>query len=306
MMPLREELRSGGKPRVFIIGTHGFLGRHAARTMSADFEVIRGVRTRNEKEAPDEVAIDVRRLASVEKAFEAAQPDIVLLLAAMSDIDQCERTPEDAIAINVRGTEHVVHACRRLNARLIFTSSGAVFDGYKHGYDEEDEPCPISVYGKTKAQAEAIVTGLGSQAIIVRIGLALGFAGEAGTNALLDSMAQRLASGQTVALPTFEYRNPIDAGTLSRLFIELLKRPEAHGIFHVGASEPISRYELGLKLASRMGYSGLVQPQSELAKNGRAPRGRDLFLLTKKISAISNTAVPTCDQVIERCFNGLA
>jgi dTDP-4-dehydrorhamnose reductase len=306
MMRLHEELSSCGKTRAFIIGARGFLGRRAARAMSADFDVIRGVRTRNKNAAADEVEIDITRPASVEKAFKEVQPDVVLLLAAMSDIDQCERTPEEAVAINVRGAEHVVHACRRSNARLIFTSSGAVFDGYKHGYDEEDEPSPISVYGKTKAQGEAIVSGLGSRAIIVRIALALGFAGEAGTNALLDSMAQRLAAGETVALPTFEYRNPIDAGTLSWLFIEVLKWPKVHGIFHVGAQESISRYDLGLKLAARMGYAGLVQPQSELAKNGRAPRGHDLFLLTDKIARILNTAVPTCDQVIERCFDGLA
>jgi dTDP-4-dehydrorhamnose reductase len=304
---------SRARPKTFVIGTRGFLGRHAVRAMAADFDVIKGVRASAEKalaekmpaQEVDEIGIDITQPGSVNRAFEQAKPEIVLLLAAISDIDQCEQNPEEAIAVNVRGAEHVVNACRRINARLLFTSTGAVFDGRKHGYTEEDMPSPISVYGKTKTQAEAKVLELGWSAIIVRIALAIGFAVENGTNAVLDKMAKRLKAGETIELPTFEQRNPIDAGTLSRFFIELLQQPETHGIFHAGAQEPVSRYELGRKLAARMGYPGLVQPQQQPIK-GRAPRGPDHYLLPNKLAGICTTPIPTCDQVIERCFDGVA
>ena len=177
---------SRARPKTFVIGARGFLGRHAVRAMAADFDVIKGVRASAEKalaekmpaQEVDEIGIDITQLSSVNRAFEQAKPEIVLLLAAISDIDQCEQNPEEATAVNVRGAEHVVNACRRINARLLFTSTGAVFDGRKHGYTEEDMPSPISVYGKTKTQAEAKVLELGWSAIIVRIALAIGFAVE--------------------------------------------------------------------------------------------------------------------------------
>jgi dTDP-4-dehydrorhamnose reductase len=294
---------SSGRPKAFVIGARGFLGQHVVRALAADFEVIEGVRTASGE--PNEIAVDIAHENSVSQAFEKVQPDAVLLLAALSDIDHCEQNPQDAIAINVHGAEHVVNACRRSGARLLYTSSAAVFDGRKHGYNEEDAVSPISVYGKTKAQAEAKVLELGTSAIVVRIALAVGFAAETGTNALLNKMAKRWEAGETVELPAFEHRNPIDAGTLSHSFLELLKRPNAHGIFHAGSLEPISRYELGRKLAARMGYSDLVHPQWQPV-NGRAPRGLDHFLLPNKLAGICSTPVPTCDQVIERCFNGLA
>jgi dTDP-4-dehydrorhamnose reductase len=247
----------------------------------------------------------VKQDASVKAAFQMTKPDVVLLFAAMSDIDRCEQSPEEAFAVNVRGAEHVANACVRANARLLFTSSAAVFDGTKHGYCEDSAPNPVSVYGKTKAQAETVVQALASSGIVVRIALALGFAGRAGTNALLDNLAKRWAAGEAVALPTFEYRNPIDGCTFSRFILELLNKLEACGIFHVGSTEPISRYELGLKLATRMGYSGLVRPQWEPTR-GRAPRGPDHFLLTDKIRAVCTTTIPTYEQVIERCFDGAA
>ncbi len=65
---------------------------------------------------------------------------------------------------------------RERSARLLFTSTAAVFDGSKHGYREEDEVAPLSVYGKTKAWAENAVRSLLPSAIVIRFALVLGFA----------------------------------------------------------------------------------------------------------------------------------
>jgi len=293
---------SKAKPRMLVVGSRGFLGGYVTEAAGAEFEVIEGNRTAASH--PSEVKIDVREVGSVRAAFRAARPDVVLLLAALSDIDRCEQFPEEARAVNLHGSEHVVDACASSNARLLFTSTGAVFDGRRHGYSEEDPVSPVSVYGATKAAAEAKVLELDSS-IVVRIALALGFAGRRGTNALLDNLKHRWSSGQTVALPVFEQRNPIDAVSLSWFMLDLVKKPGTRGIFHIGSKDSITRYDLGVRLASRMGYPGQVQPQREPTL-GRAPRGPDHYLLTDKLGLTSAIPIPTCDQAIERCFDGLA
>lgn len=291
------------KPRLLLIGANGFLGEHAARKFAASFDVFSGSRV-----APADsksVQIDIAHVSSVDAAFQRIKPDAVLLLAALSDIDRCEAEPELAFATNARGPENVANACARSNTRLLFTSSAAVFDGSKHGYAEDDAPTPLSVYGKTKARAEAAILAILPSAIILRIALVIGFAGKKGTNAMLENLSARWACGSPVAAPTFEYRNPIDAAALSSFMLELLKQ-DAHGIFHAGATESISRYGLNLKLAERMGYpSDLVLAQTQPA-SGRAPRGMDHFLLTDKIRIVCNTPIPSCDEVIARCFDEVA
>src|SRR6202158_4135771 len=291
------------KARLLLIGANGFLGAHAARKFAQSFDVFTGSRVT----ATDSknIQIDITNTSSVDAAFQRVKPDAVLLLAALSDIDRCEAEPELAFAANVRGPENVANACARSNTRLLFTSSAAVFDGSKHGYTEDDAPTPLSVYGKTKARAEAAVLALLPSAIILRIALVIGFAGKKGTNAMLENLSARRAGGWPVATPTFEYRNPIDAAALSSFMLELLKQ-DAHGIFHAGAKESISRYGLNLKLAERMGYpSELVLAQTEPAP-GRAPRGMDHFLLTDKIRVVCNPPIPSCDEVIARCFDEVA
>ena len=274
---------------------------YAVQAAAETFEVIRGDRSGNGQ--PGSIEVDVADASSVDRAFGQTKPDLVLLLAAMSDIDRCETLPEQAFAVNVRGAENVANACARSNARLLFTSSAAVFDGSKHGYREEDTIHPLSVYGKTKAWAENAVQALLPSAIVIRFALVLGLARKSGTNAMLDSMLRKWKAGEPVSLSTREVRNPIDAASLNRGMIGMLADSGVSGVYHVGASDSISRYELGKRLAKRAGVSAdLVRPQGEPVP-GRAPRGEDHFLLTEKIRRCWNWEVESCDQVIERCFS---
>jgi dTDP-4-dehydrorhamnose reductase len=292
------------RKRLLIIGSRGFLGQHLIRKAGGSFEVFEA----DIAAPPGErgVSVDITSAASVSAAFDGTEPDAVILLAAISDIDQCELRPELAEAVNVCGAANVVKACLRMGARLLFTSSAAVFDGTQHGYRESDWPTPVSVYGRTKARAEELIAKELPAAVILRLSLVVGFAEGTGTNAMLNKFAARLRSGEVVLLPDFEYRNPIDARTLSDIIVELLSGESAAGIFHVGATEAISRFELGVRLAERMGYSSQrIAPQTE-PPPGRAPRGLDHFLLPERIAAVCRTRVPTCDEVIERAIDGTA
>jgi dTDP-4-dehydrorhamnose reductase len=289
-------------PRLLVIGSRGFLGAIAAQNADPEYEVIGAGRSAGSQS--NEVQIDIRDQSSVKAVFQTVQPDAVLLLSAISDIDRCEQFPDEARSVNLHGAEHVVNACARRNTRLLFTSSGAVFDGRKHGYTEEWPVNPVSLYGHTKAEAEKLVLALNGS-IVVRLSLVLGFGISSGTNSFMDKLKERWTSGETVAFPVFEQRNPIDAVTASRFMMELLRQPELSGIFHVGCADSVTRHHLGLRLASRMGRPGQVSEQLE-PPPGRAPRGRDHYLLTEKLQRTCQTPVPTCGQVIERCFDGLA
>jgi dTDP-4-dehydrorhamnose reductase len=292
------------RSRLLVIGAGGFLGTHVRKAAAAagNFNLTYADRTALPESGIHEM--DIASAVSVDTVFRHVRPQAVLLLAAISDIDKCEAAPEMAFAVNARGAENVANACARNGAKLLFTSTGAVFDGLRHGYREEDEPTPLSVYGKTKVWAEQAVAKLTPSAVILRLGLVLGFAGKGGTNAMLDQVTARWKQGTAVAFPTNEVRNPIDAGTLASLMVRLLGANEEtmHGLYHVGASDSVSRYELGLQLAARAGVpANLVRVQGE-PPPGRAPRGADHFLLTDKIRRECGIEFGSTASVIERCF----
>lgn len=285
--------------RVLIVGARGFLGSYAVDAAADRAEVLCGSRN---SAGPSDVAIDISDAASVNRAVLSARPDAVLLLAAMSDIDRCEAQPEVAFAVNVRGAENVANACARTNARLLYASTAAVFDGRKQGYREDDEVCPISVYGKTKAEAERIVKALVPEAFVFRVSLILGWAHRSGTNSMLNTLRERWEAGRAISFPVSEKRNPIHAASAAEMMLALLKDGHPGGTYHAGASDSISRYELGRRLAERLHVpDGLVEAQT-IPDPGRAPRGEHHHLIAEKLERLLGAKAQTCNQVIERCF----
>ena len=98
-------------PRLLVIGSRGFLGARAAQEAALEYGVIGASRSTGSQ--PNELQIDIQDEGSVNAAFHDAQPDAVLLLSAISDIDRCEQFPEKARAVNLHGAEHIVNACAR-------------------------------------------------------------------------------------------------------------------------------------------------------------------------------------------------
>lgn len=83
---------------------------------------------------------------------------VVVHLAAMTNVDECERDPDRAFAVNAEGTRNVVQAAAEAGARVIHVSTDYVFDGEKAGeYSEDDPPGPVSVYGRSKLEGERFV-----------------------------------------------------------------------------------------------------------------------------------------------------
>jgi dTDP-4-dehydrorhamnose reductase len=294
---------SDPRPRLLIIGARGFVGEHLALRAAERYQVVRADLRASSDE---EIALDITRPDSVRAAFDRARPSVVALLAALSDIDQCEREPELAEIVNVNGPEFIARECARMGARLVYTSSAAVFDGSQHGYLESVPPTPVSVYGRTKAAAEGRITVLLPDAIILRIALVLGYSLRPGTNALLSKLQASFRAGKPVVVPTYEHRNPIDVGTLCDLLLDLVKRPDARGVFHIGATDSLSRYELVRRLAARMGYSpDLVTPREEPIA-GRAQRGLDHFLISERLARYTERPLPDCATVLERACYAVA
>jgi dTDP-4-dehydrorhamnose reductase len=295
---------NGNLPRLLVVGARGFLGNFIVDQAGAAYKVIRGDRTRESGET--DVAIDITDPSSVRSTFANVRPDVVILLAAISDIDRCQREPEQAFAVNLHGAESVANACAGSGSRLLFTSTGAVFNGRQHGYHEDDPVTPVSIYGETKAEAELVVRSLVPNSLILRVSLVLGRAGRPGTNSLLDAMIGRWQKGEALSASVVESRNPIDASTLSQWMLELLADEQLSGTFHTGATESMSRFELAQAIAASLQVSpDLVKPELH-PPAGRAPRGADHLLLTEKINKACATKAPSCKQVIERSLNEVA
>jgi dTDP-4-dehydrorhamnose reductase len=158
--------------------------------------------------------------------------DVVLHAAAWTDVDGAESSPQDAAAVNVGGTQHALE----LGAPLVLFSTDYVFDGRKREpYLESDAPNPLSVYGRTKLQAEAAA---GENAWVVRTS---GLFGWTSTN-FVRTMLRLSAERDEISVVDDQRCSPTYVGHLAAAVRELLERPS--GLWHVAADGECTWAEL--------------------------------------------------------------
>lgn len=113
---------------------------------------------------------DITDAAAISRAIEAARPDVVLNPAGLTDVDACESQPALAMRANADGPANIAAACKKLRIPLMHFSTDYVFDGEKSSpYTEEDDPRPLSVYGKSKLEGERRVAQILDKFWIVRV-----------------------------------------------------------------------------------------------------------------------------------------
>ena len=111
---------------------------------------------------PNTVAItsDIRDAEKLEMEIKSINPDLVVHLAAITDIDKCENPLNETLVkdVNVVGTFNVGNICMKMGIGMIFMSSFQVFDGKKwfgRAYGEDAVPSPVNFYGLSKLTGES-------------------------------------------------------------------------------------------------------------------------------------------------------
>ncbi len=165
---------------------------------------------------------------------------------------------------------------------LILLSTDLVFDGMRGNYREEDDPHPISVYGWTKLAAELAVRNVKSPCAIIRTSLVYGRSpgGDRGAD---ERLVASWKGGKRTLLFVDEYRNPTAVGELAQVITEIVHR-RVTGIWHVAGAECVSRFELGARVASVLGYSeSMLIPRTIDEGDCTPPRARNSTLNIDKI-----------------------
>ena len=240
--------------RILVTGSNGLLGQKLVAALRNDPEVKLIASSRGEDRTPDHgdylyLSLDYTDEAAVHRAFDEAHPDVVIHTAAMTNVDACELDPAGCQLQNVTAVQYLVNACANIDAHFIHLSTDFIFDGEHGPYREEDRPAPLSLYGRSKWDAERIVihSGLKMWAIartIIVYGIAKGLS--RGNVVLWAKNA--LEKGQPIKVVHDQWRMPTLAEDLADGCIRIAKQG-ATGIFNLCGPDGMSILELVQRVA---------------------------------------------------------
>lgn len=175
----------------------------------------------------------------VADVLERTQPTVLLYCHAVCDVPKCEVSPDWAYEMNVQQLEHVMAALSE-STRLVYVSSDHVFGG-DGTYPEETAPCPISVYGRTRVEAEQLVLKRPGT-LVLRPGLGIGESPD-GRTGHLDWLRYRTIRNLPITIIEDEYRSVVWQKDLATRVMEFAQSEET-GIRHISATQVISRVDL--------------------------------------------------------------
>ena len=222
--------------KIAILGADGLLGHELVEHFTARSEhVVMPLQLDD---------LDITDRDASKKVLLAIHPEVVINAAVLVSVEKCEADPEQAYAVNRDGVQNLLEASLILKTPPLFIqiSSSEVFGRWNEGeyvvrgYQEDDEPKPMSVYQKSKAEAEAIITSFANEHpevlrnwYIVRASWFFG----AGRETFVEQFVRALQGRDELVVAEDQWRCPTWTRDFSEALDALMSKPEPNGMYHI-------------------------------------------------------------------------
>jgi dTDP-4-dehydrorhamnose reductase len=218
------------------------------------------------------------------RLFEKHQFAAVLNCEGTCKLKSCELDPKMAQRVNIDSVTTMLECLRGASTRLVHLSIDLVYSGTRGGgHVEEDATDPVTIYGKTMAEAERIILSHGNAAIL-RISLPMGvsFNGHAGA---IDWIQSRFKKGMPATLYYDEIRTPTYTDCLNPLLAAVLARREICGLFHAGGPRRLSLFQIAQIVNRVGGYDPhLLHGCMRIEAGPLPPRAGDVTMNSSKLA----------------------
>jgi dTDP-4-dehydrorhamnose reductase len=202
--------------------------------------------------------LDVRDDSAVSRVFAEYRPDVVIHLAAETDLEYCETHPEVAGDTNSAGTRSIAKLCGEYGATLVYVSTAGVFDGKKEGvYTEADSPKPIMVYGRTKYDGELHALDHCRRTFVVRAGWMMG-GGRRKEKKFIYKILKQIGDGRKELFAVDDrWGTPTYACDFAwNLF--MLLRTGRYGVYHMVCEGTGTRHDVAQEILSICGIEDIA------------------------------------------------
>ncbi|MEW6044636.1 MAG: dTDP-4-dehydrorhamnose reductase [Thermoproteota archaeon] len=283
--------------KFLVTGSSGLVGRQVVKDLVAENFDVYSCYHIEKPEFGILTHLDISKKEEIVNVLEIIKPDVIIHLAAMTDVDMCETQKDLAVLINTKATEILAREAARHDAFFVYMSTDYVFDGKKGMRNEDDDPKPVNFYGKSKLDAEIALSGLVSSYAIVRTSTPFGIHPKKKNFPLW--VKESLESKKETAVLIDQYTSPTFVPNLSKMVVEISIR-KITGLIHLAGASRLSRYEFAKIIADKLSLdTTLLKPTKIAEMSWRAQRPHDSSLDVSK----ANKILSNKPQKIEQCID---
>jgi len=227
--------------KITVIGANGQLGTDVVKAFAAKGDEILSL---------THAQIDLTSMDSVAARMQEGRPEVVINTAAMHHVENCEKDPSLAFAVNGIGARNLAMAAKDVGATVIHVSTDYVFDGEKRcPYEESDVPNPLNVYGNTKLAGEHFVRSTAGKHFVLRVSAIYGKSpcrAKGGLN-FIELMLKLARERGEVRVVDSEFVTPTSTVEIAKQIVAL-SRSDAYGLYHATAEGSCSWHEFAKEI----------------------------------------------------------
>ncbi|MBI45826.1 MAG: NAD(P)-dependent oxidoreductase [Candidatus Marinimicrobia bacterium] len=280
--------------KILITGASGLLGNDLVCTLSPHYNILATSKTKQNQSVE---VLDIRSRKDVIDIVNTFKPSIIINCAAYTSVDKAENNKKYARDTNVVGLYNLVKSISE-DTKIIHISSDYVFDGSKGDYTEKDFPCPINYYGKTKLEAENLLSTSNLNYLIVRPNVL--YSNDLSKEHFLSWIVSSLSEKKQLEIAIDQISNPTYVPDLTQLIFDAILL-DYTGILHMGSEDYISRYDFAVKVADIFGFDRkMLIPVDSSTLNQKAKRPLNSSLNCNKLKTALNVELYPTEYGIRR------
>ena len=232
--------------KILVTGSKGML----AADLIKELEGVYGVTGRDIHD------YDICDRDSVVGEIKRIEPDYVINCAAYTHVDNCEKESDLAFSVNAEGVKNLALGCKQTGSILCQISTDFVFDGKKGSpYVETDIVHPLSVYGRSKLEAEEYVQEILDDYLIVRTSWLFGRSGKN----FVETISGLAKEREVLEVVNDQTGSPTFSVDLARAIKSLIET-SARGIYHVSNTGTCTWYDFACKISELTGGMARIVP----------------------------------------------
>ncbi len=277
--------------RIALFGANGQLG--------SDLVVLAGQRgldltpvTRAQFDAADPAA-----------SFDGFDFDVAINCVAATRVDDCEKDPAPAVAINAHFAGRLAKACAARRARLVQVSTDYVYGGQaeRAPLSEAVGRAPVNVYGATKALGEDLARLEHDDVIVARVASLFGVAGASGKGGNFVETMIRLAKERgRLTVVDDQVMSPTASWDAGEAILDLIAVRAPAGAYHVVNSGIASWFDFAAEIIRKARVAAEVVPIPTAQFPTPARRPPYSALSNAKLEAVIGRPTPHWTDALDR------